>query len=171
MTTDIAIRQLSAPEKLQAFITEYNRWKHRHNRVSVKWRIPRALADAISDAWILNGGYNGTNNGPSSLYEPALRIALALDVEGTPAGTPRIPRKEEPVTDDSRKRVMFRIDADVLEELERRSKAAGMDVTDYAVRLLAAVVPNLLAAAARNMLNRELNNQSSGRAKDSGDQT
>jgi hypothetical protein len=154
MTTDIAIRELAAPERLRAFIAECNRWKRRHNRVSVQWQVPRALAEAIWDAWALNGGYNGTSNGPSSLYEPALRIALALDVKGI-----------EPVTDSNRKRVMFRIDADVLEELKRRSKAAGMDVTDYALRLLAEVVPSLLAAAARNMLTRELNKTNNAEAR------
>ena len=146
--TELAIRTLSGFEHFQAFVKECNRWGHRNNRVSVKWKMPEAIVSPMWDAWYLGGGYNGTNNGPSSLYGPCLRMALAFMSPD---------KRIAPVFDGKRKTVTFRIDHELLEELNRRSKQAGLDVADYAARLLAGVLPNMLAAAARNMLNRELN--------------
>jgi hypothetical protein len=145
--TELAIHNLSGFEHFQAFVKECNRWARRNNRVTVKWSMPEAIVNPMWDAWYLGGGYNSTNNGPSSLYEPCLRMALAF----TPPD-----KRIAPVFDGKRKTVTFRIDEELLEELSRRSKQAGLDVADYAARLLADVLPNMLAATARNMLNREL---------------
>jgi hypothetical protein len=146
--TELTVRNLSGFEHFQALVKECNRWARRNSRASVKWSMPEAIVNPMWDAWYLGGGYNGTNNGPSSLYEPCLRMALAL----TPPD-----KRTAPMFDSKRKTVTFRIDNELLDELNRRSKQAGMDVADYAARLLADVLPNMLTAATRNMLKRELN--------------